>query len=332
MPSSLPPATHSIPNRPRQARLRLFLCLLTLSATISKAQVTPADPTTPAQPKPAQPASSQTTSIRATTIATVPVDGVQITGALDVVNGQAWIGSGSISAGAKPVLVTLPDRGLLKLCATTRVSLTADSSILTARSPAKPEIPGLLMAMDRGALEASFVTGRNSDVILTPDFRIVISGPGISLVQVRLGAKGDTCIENRGTNAPYLSVSSIFEGGVYRIQSSQRVMFQHGSLREVIDKEKESCGCPVDPSTLRNGTTRDNPFPEAQSAGMAPLPTPPPNVGPPGTVSAEATAQLGYDGNKPPAAPVTPAPAAKPEPRPGFFSRVGHFFRKIFGG
>jgi hypothetical protein len=276
-------------------------------------------------------------------IAIVPVAGVQLTGAMDVGEGKAVIAvNGSVTAGDHAATITLPHRGNLKLCPTTRVNLTTDSS----SNPSTGETPGLMMALGRGALEASFATGKNSDVILTPDFRILISGPGTAAVRVRLGEKGDTCVDNHGATAPYVTVNSIFDGGVYRVQPDQRVMFQHGSLHEVVDNEKESCGCPPEPSSLTAGNTSANEFPVAQSAGLEPLPKPAPNVGPPGTVSAQVTAQLSYDGDNPqaakaaaqPPAPTTPSPAQVPPPTPkvekkaGFFGRVGHFFRKIFGG
>ena len=34
------------------------------------------------------------------------------------------------------------------------------------------------MALDHGAVEASFATGQNSDILLTPDFRILIAQKG----------------------------------------------------------------------------------------------------------------------------------------------------------
>lgn len=275
-------------------------------------------------------------------IAIVPVEGVQLVGALDVAEGKAVIGSsGSVTAGDRPVTITLPHRGNLRICATTKIGLTADSSVLSTATETQPEAPGLMMALDRGALEANFATGHNSDVILTPDFRILISGPGTAAVQVRLGAKGDTCVDNRGPSAPYVTVSSIFDGGVYRVQADQRVMFQHGSLREVVDNEKESCGCPPEPPKPSSNSA-SNEFPVAQSEGLAPLPTPPPNATAKGTVSAQITAQLGYDGTQsgevtaaaqlPAAAPETPAPKPASKPKTGFFASIGHFFKKIFGG
>jgi hypothetical protein len=274
---------------------------------------------------------------QSTPIAIVPVEGAKLTGAMDVAEGKAIIAtSGTVTASDKPVTITLPRRGNVRLCSTTKVSLTADSSVPVG------EAPGLMLALDRGALEASFATGHNSDVILTPDFRILISGPGTAAVQVRLGAKGDTCVDNRGPNAPYVTVSSVFEGGIYRVLGEQRVMFQHGSLREVVDHEKESCGCPPDPPKATAG----NEFPLAQSEGLAPV-AQPSNVEVPGKEAGQVSTQFAYDGTKPvpiaaggkpptpPPGPVAPSPAkpeVKPEPKPGFFGKIGHFFRKVFGG
>ena len=61
---------------------------------------------------------------------------------------------------------------------------------------------------------SSFATGRNADIVLTPDFRILISGPGNANVKVRLGQGGDTCVDNPGSNAPYVLVTSVFDGSV----------------------------------------------------------------------------------------------------------------------
>jgi hypothetical protein len=288
-------------------------------------------------------------------IAIVPVEGVELTGGMNVAQGKAMISSsGSVTAGEHPATITLPHRGNLRICATTKVDLTADSSVDTSHSEPgntdSREAPGLMMALGRGALEANFATGANSDVILTPDFRILISGPGTAQVQVRLGMKGDTCVDNRGANAPYVTVTSIFDGGAYRVQPQQRVMFQHGSLREVVDNEKESCGCPAEPVKTLLG----NEFPLAQSEGLAPLSTPPPNAAPQGMQAAQATVQMGYDGThssaaaaeaaaatapavsaaavKLPAAvePLAAAPTDRPVKR-GFFHHFAHFFKKLFG-
>jgi hypothetical protein len=256
----------------------------------------------------------------------MPGAAAEVTGGLQVFNGRAFIAAnGTITAGAQTTQVTLPYRGTLRICASTTVKLAADSSV-----PAG-EVPGLMMAMDHGAVEASFATGRNSDVLLTPDFRILIGGPGAAEVKVRLGEGGDTCVDNAGADAPYVLVSSVFDGGAYRVQPGQRVMFQHGSLHEVVDQEKEPCGCP--PSTISG-----NDFPLAQSEGLAPTLHPAPIPAGQLGQAAQTSAPLVYNAAEHAPTAVSPAPAtANPpaapiqEKKPGFFKRVGSFFKRIFG-
>ncbi len=280
-------------------------------------------------------------------IAIVPVDSTNatVTGALSVAQGKALIAtSGTVTSAAKATEVVLPRRGILRVCASTSVHLSTDASVPGG------ETPGLMMALDHGAIETSFATGQNSDMVLTPDFRILIGAPGAAELKVRLGQHGDTCVDNPGPNAPYVVVSSVFEGGAYRIQPGQRVMFQHGSLKEVVDQEKEPCGCPPE---ARPGT---NDFPLAQSAGLAPLEkseaanatatatatatapqkprqqldqplvyTAPPAPQPPPQPSAAAAPPL-------PAAQSAPGPASSaPKQKPGVFRSIGRFFKRIFG-
>jgi hypothetical protein len=270
-------------------------------------------------------------------IAIVPVEGVKLSGALTVAEGKAVIGvSGTITAGDRTAVVTLPHRGNLHICATTKVSLTTDASIATTGDAA--DAPGLMMGLERGALEANFATGKNSDVILTPNLRILISGPGVAAVRVRLGEQGDTCVDNGGPEAPYVLVSGNFDGGAFRVQPGQRVLFEHGSLQSVVDNEKESCGCPPDPASL----TQSNAFPLAQSAGLTPAA---PALAKTPEVAAELSREQAREQSQPAAKPnapaaevpaVTPVQAAAPVPvaekKPGVLTRIGRFFKRLFGG
>lgn len=271
-------------------------------------------------------------------IAIVPLDSknpdkaAKVTGALEVTQGKAIIASsGTITSGTETTQVILPHRGVLRVCASTSVKLAADSSV-----PAG-EIPGLMIAMEHGAVEASYATGQNSDILLTPDFRILIGGPGAADVKIRLGEHGDTCVDNAGINAPYVLVSSIFEGGAYRVQPGQRVMFEHGSLHEVVDQEKEPCGCPP-------AEPKGNEFPLAQSEGLAPLAKPAPSAVNTGGTQAVPVEPLVYKSPEQTPPPATPAaapatgaaasPASNSAPakkKTGFFSSIGKFFRHFFG-
>ena len=130
-------------------------------------------------------------------------------------------------------------------------------------------------------------------------------------------------------------MTSVFDGGNYRVQAGQRVMFEHGSLREVVDNEKEPCGCPP---AAPNG----NEFPLAQSEGLAPLPKPAPSAINQNGVAApiEPLVYKSTDHAAQPAAATPPAeaaagdqPAATPtaQKRPGFLGKIGRFFKRVFG-
>jgi hypothetical protein len=117
-------------------------------------------------------------------------------------------------------------------------------------------------------------------------------------------------------------------------------MFQHGSLHEVVDQEREPCGCP--PSA-----PKENEFPLAQSEGLSPMPKPAPASPNPIPATKEPVAPLVYNsaGHAPEIATIpepatipaadTSAKAAAPKPAPakkrGFFRKLGHFFGRIFG-
>ncbi len=286
---------------------------------------------------------AQTTPVQSSPIAIVPIDSsnpdkaANVTGALEIFNGRAFMrASGTITSGEQTTPVMLPHRGELRVCAMSSIKLAADST------NAAGETPGLLMAMDHGAVEMSFASRadlKNADTLLTPDFRILIGGPGAADVKVRLGNEGDTCVDNSNANGPYVVVSSVFDGGVYRVQPGQRVMFQHGSLHEVVDQEKESCGCPPP-------APAGNEFPVAQSMGLAPAPkvAPEPVAKSQTQTQAQSVPPLVYKSEEHtqaaaiPEQPTQPAVAAtaaitKPaaKKKRGFLAKMGRFFRHIFG-
>jgi hypothetical protein len=299
---------------------------------------------------------SPATAAHVESIATVPIEGVAISGSLSVANGRATIGNnGTITAGDKTAHVSLTRGGTLNVCASTKIHLSTDNST-----------PGgaLMIAIDRGAIEAHYKPGQYSDVLLTPDLRILISPPGEADVSLRVNSQGDTCVDNRGPRAPYVLAGSLFDGGAYRVQPNQRVLFEHGSLHEVVDNEEEPCGCPAEgplsvasagvsgktpakpgESVAHNKAEAENPFPLAESEGLkAPPASPKTPIVPAGEAHAQVDAPLTYNSAQPllPEQPMAEGPAttarqpeitaqAKPH-HPGLFGHLGHFFKRLFGG
>lgn len=318
-----------------------------IAGTVAAQQPTPQ--TTSPQTAPQQASAQQTATQQ--TIGHIDIasttEKIRVAGAVTLGGSSTLLGNGStVTAGKVTLPIHLTRGGVLDLCATTELHLSQQNSASDPNSP-------LMLALDHGAIEAHYTVGKNSDVVLTPDLRILLSGPGNADVRIRINEQGDTCVDNSGANTPYVTVSEQMGTGVYRVQPNQRVMFEHGSVRNVVDHETQPCGCPASISVSASGvaalstkqtakpgeavaaknpggpssTPADTAFPLAESEGLAPPPTFPsrPAVMP-GAVQSQVTTTLSYIAPKeavPTGAPngmSTPQSAATvaSAPAPGF--------------
>jgi hypothetical protein len=291
-------------------------------------------------------------------IGTVGVQNANIAGALEVNNGRAiLVGNTTVTARDHTAEIELKRGGTVRVCATSGLHLTSGQGAAGAAP--------LMLALDRGAIEVQ-MPATTRDMVMTPDLRFMIRGDGPLDLQLRVTRNGDTCVENRGAQAPVLNIADQFGEAAYELKAGQHVLFEHGSLKEVVDHESSSCGCPPEPAmtvadALLNagnaGTPGDaktaaelHPFPAAISAGLAPAPIPEAPAGalheqvsatlnsgnspdsttePPGTPEAKNTTTPAT-ANAPQSTTEASAPAAIP-PRHGFAHAIGRFFRKIFG-
>lgn len=203
----------------------------------------------------------------------------QITGASDTLGDQAVLtGSASVMARDHTAPITLGRGGTVRVCQTSVLHVTENRAISTAAP--------LLFSLDRGAVEIQ-MNGTPSDAIMTPDLRFTVRNSGPLDLRMRVARNGDTCVDNRGAGAPTLAVSDPFGESMYELAAGQHVLFEHGSLREVVDSESSSCGCPAEkgmsmadaliapgsgngPKAAVPAADVQHPFPEAVSAGLAP--------------------------------------------------------------
>jgi hypothetical protein len=159
-----------------------------------------------------------------------------------------------------------------------------------------------------------------------------------------------------------LNVADQFGEAAYELRAGQHVLFEHGSLKEVVDHESSSCGCPPEATmsvadallhpvapgeaaTAEKPAAEQHPFPAAISAGLAPPAAIP--QAPAGAAHTQVSAALssgggsdslaeppGAAGKTPTSAPtpsVVAAPQAAP-PKHDLVHSVGRFFKRIFGG
>jgi hypothetical protein len=272
---------------------------------------------------------------------TVATHDALVSGGLEVhAERAALISNASITAYNHPAPIDLTRGGQVLVCATSQFHLLHSG---TGTS--------LLFALDRGAFELR-TPSEPQDVILTPDLRFTFTTQGPLDLSLRVTPNGDTCVDNAGPNAPTLQLADVFSSATYSLLPGQHVLFEHGSLHEVVDKETSSCGCPapVEPIAIAAATPGEpttsstaaaqHPFPAAVSQGLAPASLPD-NSPPAGEKHTQVTAILAVGGNHPDsltAAPPATASAATvsttPPPSPpgahAIFHAIGHFFKKLF--
>lgn len=294
-------------------------------------------------------------------LGSLKTQGNEVGGMVTVRDGIAVIGnSAAVTTALQAADISLARGGTVKVCAGSAAHLS-QSSIAVSRPP-------LLLALDRGAMEVR-TGGGKTDSILTPDLRMELSDAAPLDLRIRVVANGDTCVENAGKDAPIVHVSETFGDATYFIRPGQRVLFEHGSLREVVDHETSSCGCPRTDALVLAGKGKlgdgkipeaalQHPFPEAVSQGLnQPDPLQPT---PMGETHTQVSSTLRYDGTTntvtgPPGqtttavadeatvAPVIPKPqtpsasdphverSRPPDEGQHPFRAIGHFFRRIFG-
>ena len=329
-------------------------CVFLIAVPVLDAQTPPgATPASAPQNARTAPAAQNTTTqsdqrptFTTPPVAIVPVDkaipgaALEVDGPMQAWNGKAYLtGSGSITAGNGTAEVALPLRGTLRVCASSSVKLAADAS-----APAG-EVPGLLIALDRGAVEMSFAAStareKNADTLLTPYFRILIGGPNAADVKVRLGEHGDTCVDNRRRRRALCG----------REQCVRWRPLPHaaGAARDVRARQP-AIGCGPGKGTVRLPTADRRSARQRVSTGAERRPCAVCVAASRGCRAFCARRQCDrhtqlqrrrtrsanrrprYGCAAAPAASATPAPQAPAkQKKPGFFGKIGQFFRKIFG-
>jgi hypothetical protein len=259
-----------------------------------------------------------------------------VTGGLEVKGDRARLMSNtSVTAYDHTAQVKLERGGEVLVCATSQFHLLHSGTQ-----------KGLLFGLDRGALELHSET-EAQDVILTPDIRFSVEAKGSYDLRMRVARDGDTCVENAGKKAPVLMLSDAFSRASYRLMPGQHVLFERGSLHEVVDNERSPCGCPgaeTPEHVAANASAAEkaaaaHPFPAAQSEGLAP--TEPVGNSPVGEKQTQVSTTLAYGAGEgtPPAAVETPAqieadglgaPVAAPVVKQTFGYKFRHFFYRLF--
>jgi hypothetical protein len=240
--------------------------------------------------------------------------------------GMTVVPGSHLSAGASPANLRLARGGQVRICPRSRLTVNSDAR-------------GLMLGMDAGSIEVDFNSSQGVvDMAYTPDFSILLSGPGTYHFALGVTAQGDTCIKPLPGNTSGVVFSELLGSDVYGLAADETALFSGGKLSQRTSPAGD-CGCPAPAPFVRADAAPPKP-PEQPVATPAPSPThglepkepspaPSPEPGAPSPVTVDAPFVFS-------ASEATPAPMAKleysslpnvvlaqEEPDPGVLSGTG---------
>lgn len=159
-------------------------------------------------------------------------------------SGTSLLSGSTVDAGSAPALVKLRRGGTVRVCPGSSLSINSAQGGQAQSTPAAANNrqSGLMLSLGTGAIEANYGLETAADTLITPDFRILLSGPGAFHVAVSADARGNTCVRTLPGNTAVLVVSELMGTGSYQVKPAESVYFAGGQVAKA-SADTGACGC-----------------------------------------------------------------------------------------
>ena len=221
-----------------------------------------------------------------------------VQGSVTLASDTLSIGNGSaIKAGDHAAKIRLARGGELRVCPGTSLSVNSSA-----------DGNELMLGMSTGAIEGDYPLPASADSVMTPDFRIVVSGPGHARISVTSNARGDTCVRSLGEGS-YVVVTELMGNQTYRVKENEQVFFPGAQIDKATSDLPMRCGCPA-PETVKraeNEPAKAQPKKEPESVSSVAVTSEPSRPDPeaplpaakPGQVNVQVDAPFVFHGDDP---------------------------------